>query len=61
MSEANKALFRRFVDEVMNSHNPDQIDQLIGETWTDHNPPPGRTSGTGGDEADDRDDASHLS
>jgi len=39
MSEANKALFRRFVDEVMNSHNPHQVDQLIGEIWTDHNPP----------------------
>ena len=31
MSEANKALFRRFIQEVINEKNTDKMDILIGE------------------------------
>ena len=48
MSDANKALFRRFIEEVMNSKNPDKMDILIGENWVDHNPPPGTAPGLEG-------------
>ena len=32
MSEANKALFRRFVEEVINNKIPNLIDELLGDT-----------------------------
>ena len=48
MSEANKALFRRFIQEVINDKNTDKMDILIGETWLDHNPPPGAAPGVEG-------------
>ena len=48
MSEANKALFRRFIDEVLNAKNPDMIDELIGDPFTDHNPPPDTAPGREG-------------
>ena len=48
MSEANKALFRRFIQEVINEKNTDKMDILIGENWLDHNPPPGAAPGVEG-------------
>ena len=48
MSEANKALFRRFIDEVLNAKNPEMIDELIGDPFTDHNPPPDTAPGREG-------------
>ena len=48
MSDANKALFRRFIEEVINAKNVDKMDLLIGENWLDHNPPPGTPPGIGG-------------
>ena len=48
MSEANKALFRRFIDEVLNAKNPDMIDELIGDPFTDHSPPPDTAPGREG-------------
>ena len=48
MSDANKALFRRFIEEVLNSKNPDKLDILISENMVDHNPPPGAAPGIEG-------------
>ena len=48
MSEANKALFRRFIQEVINEKNTDKMDILISENWLDHNPPPGAAPGVEG-------------
>ena len=48
MSDANKALFRRFIEEVINDKNPDKLDTLISENWLDHNPPPGGAPGVEG-------------
>jgi steroid delta-isomerase-like uncharacterized protein len=47
MSEANKAVVRRFIEEVWNDGNLDAIDELISEDHIDHDPgregtPPGR-------------------
>ena len=38
MSEENKALVRRFIEEVWNSGNLDVIDELIAENHVDHDP-----------------------
>ena len=38
MSEENKALVRRFIEEVWNSGNLDMIDELIAENHVDHDP-----------------------
>jgi predicted ester cyclase len=38
--EENKALFRRFVEEVENQKNPDRIDEFFAADYLDHNPPP---------------------
>jgi len=48
MSDANKALFRRFIEEAVNDKNADKMDILIGENWLDHNPPPGTAPGVEG-------------
>ena len=48
MSEANKALFRRFVQEVINEKNTDKMELLLGEPWLDHNLPPGAAPGVEG-------------
>lgn len=40
MSEQNKALFRRFIEEIVNRQNVAAVDELIGPSWLDHNLPP---------------------
>ncbi len=48
MSEANKALFRRFVDEVVNQKNMATLDELMDANFVEHNPAPGQEPGTEG-------------
>ena len=48
MSEENKALFRRFIDEVMNKQNVDAIDDFMSADYVEHNPPPGMGPGSAG-------------
>ncbi len=48
MSEANKAMMRRFYDEVVNKGNLDEIDARIAQDLIEHNPPPGVPSGPEG-------------
>jgi steroid delta-isomerase-like uncharacterized protein len=38
MSEENKALVRRFIEEVWNKGNLDVIDELVAENHVDHDP-----------------------
>jgi steroid delta-isomerase-like uncharacterized protein len=38
MSEENKAVVRRFIEEVWNNGNLDAIDELISEDHVDHDP-----------------------
>ena len=38
--EENKALFRRFIEEVENAKNTDAVDQFFAADYLDHNPPP---------------------
>ena len=46
MSEENKAVVRRFIEEVWNSGNLDVIDELIAENHVDHDP--AQAGGPGG-------------
>lgn len=48
MSEENKAVVRRFIEEVWNNGNLDAIDELISEDHVDHDP--GREGTPGGRE-----------
>jgi steroid delta-isomerase-like uncharacterized protein len=50
MSEENKALARRFVDEVYNKGNVDFIDEVVVPNWVEHDPssPEGMNSGVEG-------------
>ncbi len=48
MSEQNKALYRNFLDEVLNNKNADAIDKFMGPDFADHNPPPGFPPGPEG-------------
>ena len=41
MSEENKALTRRFYDEVVNARNLDLIDELVSEDFVEHEEFPG--------------------
>ncbi|PKB81553.1 MAG: hypothetical protein BZY88_06450 [SAR202 cluster bacterium Io17-Chloro-G9] len=45
MSEENKALFRRFIDDIMKNKKIDVIDELMDANFIEHNPiqgvPPG--------------------
>jgi steroid delta-isomerase-like uncharacterized protein len=41
MSEENKALVRRQLEEVFNKHNPGAVDQFFGPDYVNHNAPPG--------------------
>ncbi|NIO11529.1 MAG: DUF4440 domain-containing protein [Deltaproteobacteria bacterium] len=41
MSEENKALILRQLEEVMNKHNPDAIDEFYAPDLVYHNAPPG--------------------
>jgi steroid delta-isomerase-like uncharacterized protein len=45
MSEENKAVVRRFIEEVWNNGNLDAIDELIAENHVDHDPAREGTSG----------------
>jgi steroid delta-isomerase-like uncharacterized protein len=40
-SEDNKALIRRFIEEVFNQRNVDAIDRYIAANYVDHVTPPG--------------------
>ena len=44
--EENKALARRFMEEVYNKGNVDLIDEVVASNWVDHDPssPPGMSS-----------------
>lgn len=48
LSEENKALTRRFVDEVINQGNLDVIDKLMAPDYVEHNPFPGQAPGIEG-------------
>lgn len=41
--EANKALIRRLMDEVVNAGNLDAVDELLAPNFVNHNPLPGAT------------------
>lgn len=41
MSEENKALFRRFVDEVITAGDVDKVDQLMAPDFAEHEQMPG--------------------
>ena len=41
MSEANKTLIRRLVEEVQNRHNVDAIDEFIAPSFVNYDPLPG--------------------
>jgi len=51
MSEENKAVARRIVEEVWNKKNLDAIDELIAADYVDHTLPPGGPSGRDGAKA----------
>ena len=48
MSEQNKAIVRRFFEEVWNRNNLDLADELLAVDYVDHNAPPGSTGGIEG-------------
>ena len=48
MSEENKALVRRFYEEVMNRGNMAVVDELSAPNIVDHNPMPGQAAGPEG-------------
>ena len=48
MSERNKALYRRFVDEIINGKNTDVISELMAADMVDHNLMPGQAPGLEG-------------
>ena len=41
MSEENKALLRREIEEVWNKHNPDAVDEFFAPDLVNHSAPPG--------------------
>ena len=41
MSEENKALMRRELEEVWNKHNPDAVDEFYAPDLVNHSAPPG--------------------
>lgn len=40
MSEENKAIVRRYIEEAFNNRNTDLIDELVSEAHVDHHIPP---------------------
>jgi len=48
MSEENRALMRRFYEEVMNEGNLAAIDELCAPGFIDHSPSPGQAPGAEG-------------
>jgi steroid delta-isomerase-like uncharacterized protein len=47
-TEANKALIRRFVEEVLNQKNLDAIDDICSPDFVEHDPLPGQGPGAEG-------------
>jgi predicted SnoaL-like aldol condensation-catalyzing enzyme len=47
-AEENKAIVRRFVEEVLNRGNLDAADELLAPDYIDHSVPPGRYAGREG-------------
>jgi steroid delta-isomerase-like uncharacterized protein len=41
VSEENKALMRRELEEVWNKHNPDAVDEIYAPDFVNHSAPPG--------------------
>ena len=48
MSELNKALVRRFFDQLYNNARPEVIDELIADGYVDHSASPGQAPGAAG-------------
>jgi predicted ester cyclase len=48
VEENNKALVRRFVEEVLNGGNLDVVDELMAPDYVDHTVPPGKYAGREG-------------
>lgn len=48
MSEENKAVTRRFIDEVLNKRNLEAVDKYISPRIVDHSLPPGSPQGIEG-------------
>jgi predicted SnoaL-like aldol condensation-catalyzing enzyme len=48
VEENNKALVRRFIEEVFNGGNLDAIDELMAPDYLDHTVPPGKDAGREG-------------
>lgn len=48
MSEKNKALTRRFMEEVFDKKNLAAVDEFIAADAVDHNPTPGQAPGSEG-------------
>ena len=48
MSEENKALYRGFIENVINAHNADAAEQFLAEDFVDHDAPPGLPPGREG-------------
>jgi predicted ester cyclase len=47
MSEQNKAIVRRYFEEVWNQRNPDAIDEFWAADYVNHNAPPGMSDRRG--------------
>ena len=47
-TEANKALAKRFYEEVFNQRKLDAVDQLCAANFVDHDPDPGQEPGAAG-------------
>ena len=45
MSEENKALYRRFTDEIIKNKRVEVIDELMDPNMIEHNPVPGQAPG----------------
>ena len=48
MSEQNKALVRRYLDQAYNNSRSDVIDELIADNYVDHSAPSGQAPGAAG-------------
>ncbi len=48
MSDANKAVMKRFVDELFVKGNVAIVDELVADDYVDHAPPPGLPPGKAG-------------
>jgi steroid delta-isomerase-like uncharacterized protein len=47
-TEENKAVVRRFVEEVINEHNPDAVERVVAPDFVEHIPAPGQGQGSEG-------------